>query len=1273
MRSGSIILPLLIFFFNASLNAQNNDEGYHRTVRWRDVQTFRYTDTVSSSVLMFDGANYFEKTGLLPVYFERIPLEAPVLPTVILTDEIFEALEVDDAAIRDALTSLPGEIKVTTALSYERKQPFLTFYFVPVRKNNLLGGYEKLTSFTVKLVYEGGQNTKSRAVTGRVYASSSVLATGNWYRIAVRNTGIHIIDYQLLTAMGIDPSSLDPRNIRLYGSGGKMLPENTGVPCLDDLQEDAIIVAGENDGHFDAGDYILFYGEGPVTWAYDPFSMKFRHTTHLYTDKTYYFLSTDLGPGKRITTESNSTLEPTDTVATYNDYASHELDAVNLIKSGRQWFGEVFDALTEYSFPFNFPDINRTSQASVKAVVVAHSTTNSSFTVSCDGHVASTSITAISTLYDSQYARSGVINDEFLPGGDQLNVTVRYNKPLVESIGWLDYLEVNVRRQLKMSGDQMPFRDAQSMGNARVATFILDNAASGITVWDLTDPLNIKKVDAVPKGNTLTFRLLTDTLREFIAFNGHSYFTPEFVEKVPNQNLHGLGQTDMVIVAHPLFWDQALRLAQHHADADGLNVVVVTPQQIYNEFSSGSQDVAAIRNFMKMFYDRAATGNEPRYLLLFGDGSYDNKNRMADNTDFIPTYQSNESFQPVVSYVTDDFYGMLDDGEGTGESDIIDLGIGRLPVTDPDEAKTAVDKIIYYSTASKDVMGDWRNMICFVADDEDNNLHLDQADNLANYIDTVYPEYNINKIYLDSYKEISTPGGQRYPDVNQAITDQVEQGALIMNYTGHGGEVGWAHERILELTDINSWKNINNMPIFITATCEFSRFDDPERVSAGEYVFLNPNGGGLALFSTSRPTYGSPNYMLNKSVYTYAFDKIDGKFPTMGDVFMLSKRENGSDNNGRKFILLGDPAQRLAYPQENIVTTTINFREITSIPDTIHALSEVVINGKVTDEHGNLLSGFNGIITTTVYDKPQEVSTLANDGGATRTFEVRKSILYKGKTTVTNGEFNLSFLVPKDIAYRYGYGKISYYAENGITDANGYTTNIVIGGYNHDYAVDDQGPTIYLYMNDSLFVNGGITDENPFLFAKVSDSSGINTVGNGIGHDITAILDNNSNDPRILNIYYESDINTYKSGTILYPFVGLSEGHHTIRLKVWDAFNNSSEATVDFIVRLSGGFSIEHLINYPNPFRDYTDFTFEHNKANRNLDIDIRIFSLAGKMIWETRKTVFADGYRSQPIRWNGCNQNGAITDNGVYIYHVTVTSDDGQHAEKSGKLIVSR
>ncbi len=1237
------------------------------------VDKLMYQGADSMYTVRFNGAIYRSESGQLPVYLERLDWDPSWKnPEVRLTNMIFESFsEISQEMIPD-LKDLGEEISVTSRISYEKKIPFLTLEFIPLRKDPLLGGYQKLVSFLIE-VNPNPSHVLPRQSQQRIYSSSSLMASGNWYKIAIRTTGMYRITSQQLSEMGMNISSIDPGNIRLFGYGGRMLPENSGKARYDDMLENSIYVSGEEDGRMDAQDYILFYGEGPVTWTYNYFSESFEHTNHLYADESIYFITCDLGPGKRIRPVESTTEPVTDQVTSFNDYASHEVDDVNLIKSGREWLGEVFDVVTEYPFLFEFANIDKSTPVKIKTSLVARSTVSSSFRVQASDEAQVVSISPILSTYNSLYARGAVTTMECQPTVPQVEVKIKYNKTTATSVGWLNYLELNARRLLQFTGNQLSFRDARSSGPGRIAEFTLSNASSTVTIWDVSNRADVLAVQPKSSGSSLVFRLPTDSIREFVAFSGNDFPAVTFMQKVANQDLHSINQHNYIIIAPEVFLEPAERLAQFHRDNNGLSAIVVPLASIYNEFSSGMQDITAIRDFIKMIYDRAGEGHEPKYLLLFGDGSYDNKDRLSGNTNLIPTYQSVESFSPVISFVTDDYYGCLDDGEGTAEDDMLDIGVGRLPVATIDEANVAVDKIIHYATASSRVMGDWRNVVSFVADDEDSNIHLDDADNLAAYVDSNYSVYNVTKIYLDSYVQVSTPGGQRYPDVNEAINDQVEKGALIVNYTGHGGEVGWAHERVLELADINSWTNYDRLAIFVTATCEFSRFDDPARTSAGEWVFLNPDGGGLALFTTTRATFGSPNFTLNKSFYTYAFRKIDGRFPTMGDIILYSKRQSGSNNNGRKFVLLGDPAQRLAYPEYNIVATTINSSPAGSQPDTIHALSTVTITGEIRDAAEEILRGFNGTLSTTVYDKPQTVITLANDGGNPRDFSIQKSILYKGKSEVVNGEFSLTFMVPKDIAYKYDFGKISFYAEDGTADANGLYDNIIIGGFDETATPDVTGPEISLFMNNVYFRDGGITDENPVLLALVKDKSGINTVGNGIGHDIIAVMDENTDALKVLNDYYQADLNTFQSGVVTYPYFNLTEGKHQIRLKVWDAFNNSSEAVIHFIVKNADEMVMEDPLNYPNPFSDRTWFTYELNHHSENMKIEILIFNTLGQMVRSISREVDANGYRPEPIEWDGRDQNGDLVPGGLYVYRIRVRDASGAASENANKLIIIR
>ena len=674
---------------------------------------------------------------------------------------------------------------------------------------------------------------------------------------------------------------------------------------------------------------------------------------------------------------------------------------------------------------------------------------------------------------------------------------------------------------------------------------------------------------------------------------------------------------------------------------------------------------------MRMFYDRATTEAEmPDYLLLFGDGSYDNKKSGDGNSNYILTYQSSNSLHPVSSFCTDDFFGFLDEDEGYDTGDL-DIGIGRLPVSSETQAQQALDKITHYLSA--ETFGDWRNMLCFIADDSDNantNQHAQTAEGLCTYLHENYPILNFDKIFLDAFPQEYTAAGERYPDAEIAIDNRLNKGALIVNYTGHGNELGLTHEQVIQINNILNWTNYDHLPLFLTATCEFSRFDDYGRTSGGELVFLNNQGGGFALFTTTRPVYPST---LSHNFYEFAFEKVDNKYYCMGDLVRLAKNATGSDTNvnKKKFVLLGDPAFKLAYPKYNIVTTMVNGNPVDENTDTLKAMSFVTIKGYIEDYDGNLLDNFNGYIYPTVFDKSKVLQTLGNEGNEPLNYTSQNNILYKGKASVKDGNFSFSFVVPKDISYNYGNGKLSYYAEDGEEDAAGYSSQIIIGGSLDEATVDSEGPSIEIYMNNESFVDGGITDENPKIVAYVKDSTGINTVGNGIGHDIVAILDNNTSSSYNLNEYYQADLDSYQSGKIEYPLSDLKPGKHTLSLRVWDVYNNSSIDSIEFIVAESAEIAISRLFNYPNPFTQSTDFYFEQNQANTDLEILIQIYTVSGRLVKTLETDMFADGYRVGPIHWDGLDDFGNSLGRGVYIYKLRMRTAEGKTIDKLEKLVI--
>lgn len=1103
---------------------------------------------------------------------------------------------------------------------------------------------------------------------------SSVLATGQWVRIAVVETGIHAISYNQLVAMGLDPGQYPPASFRLFGNGGGMLPESNASPRIDDLRENAIEILGGADGSFDPGDLLLFYGEGPDKWVLDTQTKLYRNLKNLYSDSTYYFLTAGGDAGNRVVTRPSSTEPPTSYSYRFDDYAIHEKDSLNLIRSGKIWFGEVFNnEKTTRTFSFLLPDVDSLSVMTLRTYVAARASNVSYFRIFVNGEkVDSVKVDATPSNSYSDYGKAKLKSTLLLRPQSFTEITLDYSLPLANSLGWLNYLEINAVRFLKFTGPQMPFRDLNTMTPGKVNEFVMSSPVQDIRIWDVTDPGQIMDQEFSFTGNTLKFRIVTDTLREFIAFDGTSYLPVYYSAAIPNQNLHALQPATLVIVTHPRFLSQAEKLAAFHLESNGISSLVVPTDQIYNEFACGQKDITAIRDFVKMIYDRGGSGSDRlRYLLLFGDGSYDPKDRVPGNNNLVPTFQSAESLKFVLSYVTDDYFGILEATEGADCSGDLEIGIGRFPVTTSADADIMVNKILTYAARNDTVMADWRNLITMIADDENDNLHLQKTEELMAIVDSKYPQLNTNKIYLDAYKMEKIPAGLRFPDVNIAINEAMAKGTIIMNYTGHGSEAGWSYEQVMTVSDIESWTNNPVLPVMITATCEFSRFDNPERYTAGEMVLIHPRGGVISLYSTTRLALATSNFRLDSSFFLHLRDKIDGEYVKMGDLIRISKNNNSNDVKLRNFVLFGDPAQEIAFPHRTVRTISIN-QEAVNQPDTVLGLSTVEVTGQIEDESGQKLSNFNGILSVKVYDKPYTYKTLGNtDDSYPQTFRSQNVLLYRGSHTVTQGEFDFTFVVPRDIAQQFGRGKISYYATDLESDAEGYTDQLIIGGQDPNIQPVNSGPDIALYLDSRSFVPGSATGPNPLFLADLHDTNGINYIGLGIGHDIVAVLDGNETEPILLNDYYMQEMNNQSAGTISYPLQGLSTGIHTLSLKAWDLYGNSSIREISFYVADQSGLVVENVENRPNPVNSHTYFMFQPQQNTGGLDVTVRIFDAAGRPV-RTLTAFFpeTDGY-PMSLYWDGTGENGQRPGNGVYPYQVQFKGRDGTVSHTARKLVI--
>ncbi|MEQ9424074.1 MAG: type IX secretion system sortase PorU [Cyclobacteriaceae bacterium] len=1106
---------------------------------------------------------------------------------------------------------------------------------------------------------------------------NSVLLSDSWYKIAVTKPGIYRIDSDLFSALDVNVSSFDPREIGIYGYGGGMLPQENDAPRPQDLPENAIFISGEGDGQFENGDYILFYAQTPDMAGYDS-EGALQYSKNLYSDTTFYFIRIGSNPGKRLTIISNEGLDHPK-INSFNDFMYDEKDEINMLSTGREWYGKAFSSTSSaFEIEFEVEGILPISNIRLKSAVMAQSFGQASFNILINGFQVGNQV--ITQIPDGTYDIKGSdqVNQFSIPVSDitslesGLTIGYEFNRAASgTSIGYLNYVLIEMQRELKLYDNQTRFRSVQSLAN-EFSTYEISAIGDDIQVWDVTDPQNVLKqeFDKNESGKVL-FGASSRSLREFVILKGNNFPSPIPIGKVNQQNLHGLETPDGLIITHPYFLSEAKRLADFRSSNDNLTVEVVTVNEIYNEFSSGRQDISAIRDFVKFLFEK---GGNLRYVLLFGDASFDYKKRTIIDNNFVPIYEARNSLHPIFSYSSDDYFAILDDDEGIWEESeagdhLLDLGVGRLPVKTLEEAITVVDKLIDYAT-NESSLGSWRNEVVFVADDGDFNIHQRDADKLATFVDQQFSAYNPVKIYLDAYPQAPKPnGGQTAFATTEALNNAVTQGSLMINFTGHGNENLWCEEEILNHSIISGWSNREKLPLFITATCEFGRYDNPNRLSGGELLVLSESGGAIALLTTSRPVFSNTNFLLNEAFYNNVFKKLDGEFPRLGDIIKATKNESLRGPVNRGFALLGDPMMMLAYPRYDISITELNGEPLSNGNDTIKAQMLTKFKGKIVDGLGILQPFFNGTLSATVFDKPTEKITFGNESSPT-IFEDRNSVIFRGDVSITDGKFELDFVVPKNISYIIKEGKVSFYAKSsGLIDANGANIELKIGGSSDNVIEDDTPPDIEIYLNNDSFVSGDEIGPDPLLIADFFDDNGINTSEGGIGQNISATLDNG--DPINLNAFYRAELDNYQRGTVRFPLGELKVGPHTLSVKAFDTHNNGTEKTIEFFVSSRAKNKISNVINFPNPVSDRTTFSFSHQNIGENLKIVVRIFNLNGDLVRILRAEVFDTTGTINTIDWDGTEENGTRVNNGIYIYQIVVESIDGNKGIAHQKLIV--
>ena len=1147
--------------------------------------------------------------------------------------------------------------------------------------------------------YEYKVGAQSRNATYSLSSTSSVLANGSWFKIKINETGIYKLDKNFLTQLGI-PSNVDPRTIKVYGHGGQMMPLLNSENNHFDNPEVALFAQGENDGSLDANDYLLFYGVGTKKW-------NATHASHnnLYSDDSFYYITYGGSPGKRTAAYQQPSQGADVTITDSEERVYHEQDLVNIANLSRKWFGESFSTSFTNSYNLNLIQPVASKPAKFAGNFAASSSSYSYMNISLNG--AAVGQIKIDPKGDSH--KGSEVYYEYAINQPQENnqITIQFNNSGIPSArGYVDFVAIDYYKNLSGYGKQFGFRNNALTTTPNLGAFVFSNASTISQIWDVTDPL-APSVYQHNSSSQLSVKSQGGTAKEFVALDMNDVYLPTAVGTVANQNLKGTifneGPVDYLIITHPDLAPAANKLAQFHKAKHNYTVKVVTLPTIYEEFSSGKQDIVAIRNFVRYVYHNSPDpARKVKFLNLFGDTSFDYKNRIANNNNIVPIFQSiDNTLNPTLltngdnrnvktnlndqsSFSTDDFYGLLDEEEGliTNQQYIgIDVAVGRMLATDLTEANAMVDKVISYHEI--DNSGRWKLNGVALADDVDTIGDKKLQETLNTMVDDLVearPIFNVRKIIMDSYQQEVSAGGPRYPKAKKEFYQAIESGALFVNYLGHGGENGLSGERMMDVADIESMNNEGRLPLFIIITCEFTRFDNPENLSGGERLLKKSKGGAISLLATSRKIYISNAEVFTERISERLFNTngLTGNNVSIAEVLRLTKNTGPSEKAIVNY--LGDPALRLAIPKPEVVLTKINGTDVSTFDGSLRALDLVKLEGKVQSEDGAFLSNFNGDLAVQIYDKNIQRQTLGNDGAMENgqlhkmDFETLGETVFKGNAKVENGIFEIEFVVPKDIKMAIGKGKVSLYAaKNGqiIDDYSGANIDVNIGGINNNAAEDNKAPIIKLYMNDESFIYGGITNASPLFLAHIEDENGINTAS-GIGHDMIAILDGDENNPIVVNEFYETEANNFRKGFVKYPYKDLAPGVHNIVFKAWDSYNNMGTAEIQFVVSEEKGVLIKNVLNYPNPFIDYTEFWFEHNRPAEPLQVQVQILSVAGRIVKTINQTIVNDGFNSRDLHWDGRDDFGNKVGKGVYIYKLKVKSTlTGEQVEKIEKLVI--
>jgi len=1142
---------------------------------------------------------------------------------------------------------------------------------------------------SIPVNYTAAKSWQVRSLAAVAAPSPSVLASGDWYRLTVNAEGIYKLDASYLASLGINVGSLDPRTIRIFGNGGMQLPENITAARPSDLVEDAIYVAGESDGKFDAADYVLFYGKGARGWAYDPSGRTLRHYTHDYSEMNYYWLTYGGAQGKRMATQASPGSSPTDVaVSTFTDGYVLQEEKTNLLLSslaggegsGRRWFGQQVNSGSSFTYVNILAGLVPSGSIIYRYDLAAQADNASSFAVSESGNQV-----GYAPLYPSggyTVAAEGTFQaagSAVLSGGNTSRLTFAYTGSGTSSAGWIGWFEILYPRSLTGVNDSLRFYAPDTTATVE---YHLQGFDATPVILNVTDHANVKLLSGV--GGSYVFRAAETggAPSAYWAVAGNSWRKPAAATHMPNENLRGYtGGADFIIVTASQYRSGADRLAAYRSDPahGGLKVYVADVGQIYDEFGGGVTDVTAIRDFLYFAYQNWTPA--PQFVLMLGQASFDYKGILGTQTSFVPTWETPESLDDLASYGTDDFYGKF------GGTDAPSLVIGRISARTAAESDGFVDKLIHYENNS--APDSWKMRMLFIGDDSwtpedgeagNGTIHSDAAELLSSGQFTP-SEFEEEKVYLAEYPTVYTAAGRRKPGAYQAIVSDINQGVLVVNFAGHGNPVQLSNNDIFDIpTSVPQLLNLDRLSVFFLATCNFSEFDDPLSRTGSEVLLNKPDGGAIGVVSADRKVYAGENAALNQGTYQAMFSRDSfGRLVVERPATALFayKASGGNSDNDQKYSYMGDPTMRFQFPRGYASFDSINGIATTSggLPVTanLKSLAKVTVAGSVRTSSNAVDATYNGSVLVTLNDATR-LQTILNfyPGAPPWSYVATGGLLYRGVNTVQNGKFSASFVVPKDIQYSDSTSRgrliaYVYRADAPAADNEAYSGNVHIGGTDTSAVIPTKGPAVTIYLGSRSFRPGDMVGENPVLLVDLADSSGINTSTSGVGHRIEAWLNNASQSTDLTN-YYTSKPNSFREGTVEYQLSALPDGPNTIRIRAWNSFDISGAAEAAFAVASTDQLSVADVYNYPNPFgASGTAFTFRQNQSSP-LSVTVKIYTVAGRLIRTLQEFTPGDSFVRVP--WDGRDGDGDVIANGVYLYKLVVRTTDGRFSSESlGKL----